>query len=82
VVVGSRADAESYRPDECALMAFAARQVGLDLDALRLEQLEQQLDDLTRESGRQNLAQHMLAGRRAAPRGAAASTLSTRADSA
>ena len=68
VVIGARLDAESYRPDECALMAFAARQVGLDLDALRLEQLEGQLAALTREAERQDLAQHLLAGRRTGPR--------------
>ena len=50
-------------------MAFAAQQVGLDLDALRLDQLERELAALEREAARQDTAWRLLAGRRSAMRG-------------
>jgi hypothetical protein len=70
VVVGPRMDGETYRPDECAVMSFAAQQVGLDLDTLRIEQLERRLNVLQAEADGQEAALRLLAGRRAALRGA------------
>jgi hypothetical protein len=43
VVVGEKADRETYRPDEVELLANCVRQVGLDLQALRVTSLEQEL---------------------------------------
>lgn len=68
VIVGARIDAESYRPDECQVIAFAAQQVGLDLDALRLDQLERDLAVLEREAAQHAVAWRLLAGRRAGVR--------------
>lgn len=69
VVVGARLDAESYRPDECEAIAHAARQVGLDLDALRLDQLERELAALERQAEQHEVAKRLMAGRRSAMRG-------------
>ncbi|GIL39880.1 histidine kinase N-terminal 7TM domain-containing protein [Roseiterribacter gracilis] len=43
VVVGEKADREIYRPDEIELLANCVRQVGLDLQALRVTALEREL---------------------------------------
>ena len=40
VVLGPKPRGLDYRPDEIELITWAARQVGLDLNALRVEQLE------------------------------------------
>jgi hypothetical protein len=44
VVVGEKADREIYRPDEVELLANCVRQVGLDLQALRVASLERELE--------------------------------------
>lgn len=40
VLLGAKPDGDGYRPDETAALANAVRSVGLDLDALRIEELE------------------------------------------
>ncbi|MES2149612.1 MAG: hypothetical protein V4508_07440 [Pseudomonadota bacterium] len=41
ILLGSKPNHESYRPDELDVLGFAAHQVGLDLHAAKVEQLEQ-----------------------------------------
>jgi hypothetical protein len=45
-IIGPKPSGLGYRPDEIELMGWAARQVGLDLHALRIEQLERERADL------------------------------------
>jgi hypothetical protein len=40
VMLGAKLGGDSFRPDEIELIGWAVRQVGLDLHALRMEQLE------------------------------------------
>ena len=40
VVLGAKPSGDAYRPDERALLADAAQKIGLDLHALRIEELE------------------------------------------
>jgi hypothetical protein len=68
VILGSKAGAETYRPDECAVLAYAVHQIGLDLDAVRVEALESEMQELTREADRQDAELRLLAGRRASVR--------------
>ncbi|THD67085.1 histidine kinase N-terminal 7TM domain-containing protein [Phenylobacterium sp.] len=42
VLLGPKPGGEAYRPDEIEVLAFAARQVGLDLHALRIDRLERE----------------------------------------
>lgn len=42
VIVGSRPNGNAYRPDEIEVLGYAAREVGLNLLALRMEQLERE----------------------------------------
>ena len=46
VLVGAKPSGDAYRPDERELLAWAAHQVGLDLHALRVEQLEARVGQL------------------------------------
>jgi hypothetical protein len=46
VLLGPKARLEAYRPDELAVLGLAAHQVGLDLRALRMEQLERANSEL------------------------------------
>ena len=46
VLLGSKARHEAYRPDELEVLGLAAHHVGLDLRALRMEQLERANSDL------------------------------------
>lgn len=46
VLLGPKARHEAYRPDELAVLGVAAHHVGLDLRALRMEQLERANTDL------------------------------------
>jgi hypothetical protein len=46
VVLGPKPSGSSYRPDEVELIGWAARQVGLDLHALKVERLEAEKADL------------------------------------
>ncbi len=41
VLLGPKPSGLSYRPDEIELVGWASRQVGLDLHALKVEQLEE-----------------------------------------
>lgn len=68
VILGSKAGAETYRPDECAVLAYAVHQIGLDLDAVRVEALESEMQELTREADRQDAELRLLAGRRGSVR--------------
>jgi hypothetical protein len=47
VVLGPKPGGTTYRPDEVEVLAYAARHVGLDLHALRVEQLESERAELT-----------------------------------
>lgn len=46
VLLGPKAGHEAYRTDELAVLGSAAHHVGLDLRALRMEQLEGSIGDL------------------------------------
>ena len=76
VVAGARADGETYRPDECKVMAYAAQQVGIDLDTLRIEELERRMAALRAKFGAQEAALRLLAGRRHGARAEAHPALS------
>ena len=43
-LLGSKANGDSYRPDEIDVLDFAAKQIGLDLHALRVEALRADVD--------------------------------------
>ena len=43
VLLGTKPDGETYRPDEKDVLGFTAHQVGLDFRALRMEQLEREI---------------------------------------
>ena len=45
VVLGSKPNGDTYRPDEKEVLGYAAHQVGLDVRALRMEQLEREVAD-------------------------------------
>jgi len=45
-VLGARPDGSDFRPDEIELVGWAARQIGLDLHALKVRQLESSQADL------------------------------------
>jgi hypothetical protein len=64
VLLGSKRGGESYRPDECEVLGFAAHQVGLDLHALRVEVLENELRELERKAEQQDGELQVMAGRR------------------
>jgi hypothetical protein len=64
VVVGPKPQGESYRPDEVALLGFAAQQIGLDLHALRVAALEQERHRLAERTRRQAVDLAAAAGRR------------------
>jgi hypothetical protein len=52
VALGPKPTGDSYRPDEQEILAFAARQVGLDIHALRTQALMAELTELrTRAEG-------------------------------
>jgi len=52
LVVGAKLGGEAYRPDEVDNLAHAAQQLGLDLHALRVEQLERRARELEQENAR------------------------------
>lgn len=68
VVIGTKRGGENYRPDECEVMDFATRQIGLDLHALRVEALEGQVMELTHQTEKQGHELQLMAGRRKGPR--------------
>jgi hypothetical protein len=49
VLLGHKPSGDAYRPDELALLEHAAHQVGLDLQALRTEQLQREVVNLRQE---------------------------------
>jgi hypothetical protein len=51
ILLGQKPNGGAYRPDEIAVLEFAAHQVGLDLQALRSDQLEAQVRELEQELG-------------------------------
>lgn len=51
VLLGQKASRDAYRPDEIAVLDHAAHQVGLDLQALRTEQLQAEVAALRQELG-------------------------------
>jgi hypothetical protein len=59
VLLGTKPDGETYRPDEKDVLGFTAHQVGLDFRALRMEQLEREIAEAhqTIHSLRTTLAQ-------------------------
>lgn len=72
VVVGAKPRGVSYRPDECEVLGFAAHQIGLDLHALRVEELERALRELERKTELQGDELLLMSGRRKAVRRPAA----------
>ncbi len=65
MAVGKKIEREIYRPDEIDNLARATRQVGFDLYALRLEQLEQRSHELQQQNeglrqGLRSLTNHAL----------------------
>lgn len=68
VVLGAKASGESYRPDEYEVLGFAAQQIGLDIHALRVEALEDELRELERKAEHQRVELELMAGRRRNPR--------------
>jgi hypothetical protein len=46
VLLGAKPSGEGYRPDEIELLGATTQQIGLDLHALRVAQLEQELSAL------------------------------------
>lgn len=49
-IVGAKPNGNLYRPDEVDSLAFAVSQVGLDLFALRVQQLEAEHNDMVRRA--------------------------------
>lgn len=64
VLMGRKRRGASYRPDECDALAFAAFNVGLDLHALRVDQLEREVIELEHKTGQQSKELQLMAGRR------------------
>jgi hypothetical protein len=50
-VLGPKASQQEFRPDEVELIDWATRQIGLDLHALKVEDLECETSDLRKEVG-------------------------------
>jgi hypothetical protein len=50
ILVGPKPGGASYRPDERDLLAWATHQVGLDLHALRLDQVQREAEGLRRSA--------------------------------
>jgi hypothetical protein len=46
ILLGPKPDGDAYRPDEVEVLAYAAHHVGLDLHALKVEQLERERTQL------------------------------------
>jgi hypothetical protein len=46
VILGSKPNGDTYRPDEVEVLGYAVREVGLNLRALRMEQLERENSEL------------------------------------
>lgn len=46
-LLGFKPGGDAYRPDEAEVLAYAAHHIGLDLHALKIEQLERERTELT-----------------------------------
>lgn len=64
ILVGAKPSRDSYRPDEVEILGYAAHQIGLDLHAIRVEILENQIDELVQRVTLQERQLHSMAGRR------------------
>lgn len=60
VLLGAKAEAQGYRPDEQAVLEFAAARIGLDLNRLHAAQLTGQLHQIQRERELQLKEQRLL----------------------
>jgi hypothetical protein len=67
-IVGAKSHGQTYRPDEIEVLGFAVAQVGLDLYALRVEELERNVNQLTEFARRQQAELAVVGGRRRAVR--------------
>jgi hypothetical protein len=47
-LLGFKPGGDAYRPDEAEVLAYAAHHIGLDLHALKIEQLERERTELTK----------------------------------
>lgn len=70
VLMGRKRRGDSYRPDESEALGFAATHVGLDLHALRVDELQREVDALARKADRQSEELELMAGRRRSGRAA------------
>ena len=68
VLMGRKRRGDSYRPDESEALGFAAMHVGLDLHALRVDELQREVDELARKASRQSDELELMAGRRRSAR--------------
>jgi hypothetical protein len=50
VLLGAKLSGLDFRPDEIELIGWAARQIGLDLQTLKVEQLEAERAELKRST--------------------------------
>jgi hypothetical protein len=64
ILLGSKRNGQSYRPDESKVLGFAAHQIGLDLHALRVEALEHAVEQLALTTQQQSGQLALMAGRR------------------
>jgi hypothetical protein len=55
VLLGAKNNQESYRPDEVEVLAFAAHQIGLDLDGIQAEILRNRIRVLDQENNALNI---------------------------
>jgi hypothetical protein len=60
ILLGMRPDAQGYRPDEHAVLEFAAARISLDLSRLEAAELAEQLQQAKRHQEVQNQEQHRL----------------------
>ncbi|MDB5753640.1 MAG: hypothetical protein JWR56_68 [Massilia sp.] len=68
VVIGSKRSGAGYRPDELEALAFAAHETGVGLHSLRVDMLEQEMQELTRRAELQSAELALMAGRRKSAR--------------
>lgn len=64
VLLGCKAQGESYRPDEAEVLGWAVGQIGLDLRALHVAQLERDVSELEQRAAMQHKVLLAVLGRR------------------
>lgn len=64
MLIGTKPSRDSYRPDEVEVLDHAAHQIGLDLHAIRVEVLENQVGELEHRVALQEQQMQLMAGRR------------------